>query len=62
MTKVKKVNMMGWVIALIFGLLKFFYPEGSSFITTGPGGLLGIIACLVMITYGHSKGFAKEED
>lgn len=51
MSKRHMINLVGWIFFIFLTLSKEFYPEQSSIITTGLGGLICIIIGLSMVLY-----------
>ncbi|WP_215113398.1 hypothetical protein [Exiguobacterium sp. s63] len=52
MSKKYKINLVGWIFFILLTLSKEFYPEQSSIITTGLGGLICMIIGLSLVFYG----------
>lgn len=52
MSKKHKINFVGWIFLMFLTLSKEFYPDQSSIITTGLGGLISMIIGLSLVFYG----------
>lgn len=59
MKKKHKINLVGWIFILFLTLGKEFYPEQSSIITTGLGGLICMIIGLSLVLYGINDKHEK---
>ena len=51
MSKKHKINLVGWIFFILLTLSKELYPEQSSIITTGLGGLICMIIGLSLVFY-----------
>ncbi|WP_339226870.1 hypothetical protein NSQ77_15110 [Oceanobacillus sp. FSL K6-2867] len=51
MKRQTKIHIIGWILALILGFLKWQYPAETSLITSGLGGLITFLLVGVLIFY-----------
>ncbi|MUK90706.1 hypothetical protein GMD78_20330 [Ornithinibacillus sp. L9] len=49
-----KIHIIGWILVSILGFLKWQYPEESSIITSGFGGLIAVLLVFYLIFYPFS--------
>ncbi|MFD2045478.1 hypothetical protein ACFSTA_17480 [Ornithinibacillus salinisoli] len=48
----KKIRLIGWILIIILGFLKWQYPEETSVITSGFGGLIIVLFVFGLNLYG----------
>jgi uncharacterized membrane protein len=50
-----KIHIIGWILVSILGFLKWQYPEETSLITSGFGGLIVFLFVAYLIFYPVKK-------
>ncbi|SES61820.1 hypothetical protein SAMN05216389_10141 [Oceanobacillus limi] len=55
MKRQTKIHIIGWILGSILGFLKWQYPEESSIITSGLGGLIAVMIVCYLIIYEPKK-------
>lgn len=56
-----KIHIIGWVYVFILGFLKWQYPDETSLITSGFGGLITVIIGGLLIFYQPRKNKESKE-
>lgn len=59
--KQTKIRTIGWILAGILGFLKWQYPEESSIITSGLGGLITLLMAFYLLSYKSGSKDSTEK-
>lgn len=60
-TKLTRLNIIGWILAIILGFGHIHYPEQFLSVTSGLGGLISIVIMMLLILHKPKLKRVKNE-